>query len=204
MAKGDKKMKKRLIAVMNLFLMLLLCTAVYAQGTDPADVVMALQEATQAGDIEAQLDLFADDAVYTLIPPPPGISGPLVGKDAIRARREVLPDLNAESSIEIRQVDGDTVTALSRYSDDDLRGMGVDFIEGIEEYTIQDGKISTYTWTITDESLDKLMAAMPPEEALPETGGPGLAGMLPLWLGAGGLLIATLGLGLRRLWTASR
>ena len=53
-------------------------------------------------------------------------------------------------------------------------------------------------------NLEKLMAAMPPEEALPETGGPGLAGMLSLWLGAGGLLIATLGLGLRRLWTASR
>ena len=70
--------------------------------------------------------------------------------------------------------------------------------------SIQDGKISAYTWTITDESLEKLMAAMPPEEALPETGGPGLAGMLSLWLGAGGLLMATLGLGLRRLWTASR
>jgi ketosteroid isomerase-like protein len=177
-------MKKRLIAVMNLFLMLLLCTTVYAQGTDPVDVVMALQEATQAGDIEAQLALFADDAVYTLIPPAPGMSGPLVGKDAIRARREELPALNAQSSIEIRQVDGDTVTALSRYSDDDLRGMSIDFIEGIEEYVIQDGKISTYTWTITDESLANLMAATPSPEALPETGGKAFTYLLVIVLGA--------------------
>jgi hypothetical protein len=177
-------MKKRLIAVMNLFLMLLLCTTVYAQGTDPVDLVMALQEATQAGDIEAQMALFADDAVYTLIPPAPGMSGPLVGKDAIRARREELPDLNAESIIEIRQVDGNNVTALSRYSDDDLRGMGIDFIEGIEEYTIQDGKISAYTWTITDESLANLMAAMPPPEALPETGGKPFSYLLVIVLGA--------------------
>ena len=168
----------------------------FAQTMSPEDVVLALQEATQTGDIEAQMALFADDAVYNLIPPAPGMSGPLVGKDAVRARREELPDLNAESSIEIRQVDGDTVTGLSRYSDDDLRGMDIDFIEGVEEYVIQDGKISAYTWTITDESMAELMAAMPPEKALPETGGKALTYPLAMALGA---LAVVAGLGLARL-----
>ena len=190
-------MKKRLMVVTSLVTLLLMFPrGLFAQTMSPEDVVLALQEATQAGDIEAQMALFADDAVYTLIPPAPGMSGPLVGKDAIRARREELPDLNAESSIEIRQVDGDTVTASSRYSDDDLRGMDIDFIEGVEEYVIQDGKISVYTWTITDESLDKLMAAMPPEEALPETGGKALTYPVAMALGA---LAIVAGLGLARL-----
>lgn len=37
-----------------------------------------------------------------------------------------------------------------------------------------------------------------PATALPETGGTGLTGTLPLWLGVGGLLLLALGLGLRR------
>jgi hypothetical protein len=160
------------IAIMTLVLAILaLPIPLYAQAADPVDVVMALNEAANAGDLEAQIALFAEDAVYTLIPPPPGVSGPLVGKEAIRARRQGLASLNAEGGIEILEVSGDTITALSTYADDELRSLGIDFIEGVEEYTVQDGKITTYTWTATDESLAKLMAAMPPPEALPETGG---------------------------------
>jgi hypothetical protein len=163
-------MKMRLIVVASLALLLALPTVLYAQAMTPEEVVMAMIEAESAGDLEAQIALFADDAVYTLIPLPPDMSGPLVGEDAIRARRAGLAAVNAEGSTEIQQVDGNTVTTLSRYTDDELRGMGIDYIEGIEEYIVQDGKITSYTWTMTDESLAKLMAAMPPPEALPETG----------------------------------
>lgn len=151
-------------------------------------------EAENAGGLEAQMALFADDAVYTLIPSPPGMSGPLVSKEGIRARRADISAQNAETSTEIRRVDGDTVITLSRYADDKLRGMGLEFIKGVEEYVIQDGKISTYTWTMTDESLAKLMAAMPPPDGLPETGG----GTFPtyLWATLLGMLALLGGLGL--------
>jgi hypothetical protein len=38
----------------------------------------------------------------------------------------------------------------------------------MEEYVVQDGKITSYTWTPTEETVAKLQAAM---AALPETGG---------------------------------
>ena len=41
----------------------------YAQTMEPEDVVMALFEAENAGDVEASMDLFAEDAYYDLIPP---------------------------------------------------------------------------------------------------------------------------------------
>jgi hypothetical protein len=46
-------------------------------------------------------------------------------------------------------------------------------------------------------------AAAPPA-ALPETGGLGRAGMLPLWMGVGGLLMAALGVGLRQAFRRAR
>lgn len=163
-------MKMRWIVLASLTLMLMLPTVLYAQAMTPEEVVMAMIEAEKAGDLEAQIALFADDAVYSILPPPPDMPGPIVGKDAIRARRAGLATLNAESITEITGVDGNTVTTLSRYTDDELRSLGLEFIEGIEEYVIQDGKITSYTWTMTDESLAELMAAMPPE-AMPESGG---------------------------------
>ncbi len=44
------------------------------------------------------------------------------------------------------------VTVLTKFADEPLPEMGVDFIEGIEVYTIQVGEISSYQWTMTDES----------------------------------------------------
>jgi len=69
---------------------------------------------------------------------------------------------------------------------------------------VREGKIQSYIFTMSPESLAKLG---PPPEALPQTGGPGKAAELSLGLGLGGLLAAAAGLGLRRLtrrplWTA--
>jgi hypothetical protein len=167
---GRGKMKMRWIVLASLALVLMLPTVLYAQAMTPEEVVTAMIAAEEAGDLEAQMALFADDAVYTLIPPPPEMTGPLVGKDAIRARREGIATAGAETSTEITGVEGNTVTTLARYADDDLRGMGLEYIEGVEEYVVEDGLITSYTWTMTDESLAAMMAAMPPE-TMPESGG---------------------------------
>jgi hypothetical protein len=163
------KMKMRWIVLASLILMLVLPTVLYAQAMTPEEVVTAMIAAEEAGDLEAQIALFADDAVYALLPPPPEMPEPIVGKEAIRARRAGLADVNAESSTEITGVEGNTVTTLSRYVDDELRSMGLEYIEGVEEYVIEDGLITSYTWTMTDESLAEMMAAMPPE-TMPESG----------------------------------
>ena len=186
-------MKIRWIVLASLTLMLMLPTVLFAQAMTPEEVVTAMIEAEKAGDLEAQIALFADDAVYSILPPSPDMPGPIVGKDAIRARRAGIAALNAETTTEITGVDGNTVTTLSRYADDDLRSMGLEFIEGTEEYVIQDGKITVYTWTMTEESLAELMAAMPPE-TLPESGG-GAFPMYAVIMAIGGLTI-TVGLGL--------
>ena len=194
-------MKIRWIVLASLTLMLMLPTVLFAQAMTPEEVVTAMIEAEKAGDLEAQIALFADDAVYSILPPSPDMPGPIVGTDAIRARREGIAALNAETTTEITGVDGNTVTTLSRYVDDDLRSLGLEYIEGVEEYVIQDGLITSYTWTMTDESLAELMAAMPPE-TMPESGG----GYLPipaLVIALGGLSVVG-GFGLELLRRRSR
>jgi ketosteroid isomerase-like protein len=197
----EAEMKTRMIMLIVLVVLLALPVALHAQAMTPEEVVVAMIAAEEAGDLEAQIALFADDAVYALLPPSPDMPEPIVGKDAIRARREGLAAAGAEGSTEITGVDGNTVTTLSRYIDDDLRSMGLEYIEGVEEYVIEDGKITSYTWTMTDESLAALMAAMPPE-TMPESGG----GHLPIHavvMALGGLAV-TGGFGLEFLRRRSR
>lgn len=105
--------------------------------------------------------------------------------------------------VEILEVEGDTVTLKSRYWDDDIRALGMAYLEAIEVTTVQGGKIVADTYTVTEESMAEFQAAM---AALPQTGGPSPTGTLPLWLGIGGLLLLALGvgLGLRRASTRVR
>ena len=189
-------MKTRLIVMTSLILLLMLPTVLNAQTMTPEEVVTAMIEAESAGDIEAQVALFADDAVYAVLPPSPDMPEPIVGTEAIRVRRAGIAAVNAESTTEITQVDGNIVTTLSRYTDDDLKSMGLDYIEGVEEYVIEDGKITSYTWTMTEESLAEFMAAMPPE-TMPESGGTTFPYAAVLALG-GLAILGGLGLTLRR------
>ncbi len=68
---------------------------------------MALIDAEEAGDLEAGIALFADDAVYTVLPLTPlDMPGPtIVGKDAIRAYGEAIAARNAEYTGEITGVE---------------------------------------------------------------------------------------------------
>jgi ketosteroid isomerase-like protein len=187
-------MKIRWIVLASLTLMLMLPTALFAQAMTPEEVVTAMIEAETAGDLEAGIALFADDATFSVAPTPVDMPGPtIVGTDAIRAYWEAIAAKNEDISREITGVEGNTVTTLGRYVDDDLRSLGIEYLEGTEEWVIEDGKITEYTWTATDESVAELMAALPPE-TVPETGG----GAFPTYaviMAIGGLTISV-GLGL--------
>ena len=147
-------MKTRLIAVATLIVVLALPGALYAQETDPVAVVNAMYEAFNAGDIDAFLALYTDDAVIDIVP-----FGTHTGQEEIRAWAEGLMALNAEMKLELLQVDGNTVSVKSWYSDDDWRPLGI-VLEATEELTVQDGKITADIWTTTEESLAEVQAAM--------------------------------------------
>jgi ketosteroid isomerase-like protein len=193
-------MKRGILGIVVLAI-LVLPGALYAQETDPVAVVTALYEAVNAGDIEAALALYAEDSVMYMPVPPPDMPDTYTGKEEIRGWIENEVARNTKYVLLGTQVDGTTVIATTSVADDVLRSFGLTSLEQNDEFSIQDGKITARTHVFTEESLATLAAAA---AALPETGGPNLPGMLALWLGAGGLLVATLGLGLRRLSGTSR
>ncbi|MEJ2555287.1 MAG: nuclear transport factor 2 family protein [Anaerolineae bacterium] len=188
-------MKIRWVVLASLTVMLMLPTVIFAQAMTPEEVVMALIEADKTNDVEAGVALFADDAVYTAGPLTPlDMTGPtIVGKDAIRAYWEAIVAKHVEVTREITGVEGNTVTTLSRYVDDDLRSLGLEFTEGTEELVVQNGKITNYTYTKSDESVAEVMAALPPQ-TMPESGGDGFPTDVVL-MAIGGVAISV-GLGL--------
>jgi ketosteroid isomerase-like protein len=165
-------MKIRWIVLASLTLMLMLPTVLFAQAMTPEEVVTAMIEATKTKDIEAGLALFADDVEYSVLPlTPTDMPGPtIVGTDAIRAYWEAIVAKHFDTTREITGVEGNTVTTQYKYVDDDLRSLGIESTEGTEEFVVQDGKITKYTSTISDESVAEVLAALPPE-TVPETGG---------------------------------
>jgi hypothetical protein len=167
-------MKMRIVALMALVAMLGLPSALYAQETDPLSVVNAWHDALNGYDIDAALSYLADGAEVTIVPPLDGGSG------------VYLSDC---------QVEDETVSCIDTYTDDGLKAMGVDFVEGAWVATVRDGKIQSYTYTISAESLAKFP---PPPEAVPVTGGGALPSYaLVIALGAltlaGGLGVQWLG-----------
>jgi hypothetical protein len=68
------------------------------------------------------------------------------------------------------QVDGETVTCVNTYAEDSFRSLGIDSVVGEWVAVVREGKLQSYTFTMSDESLAALMAAMTPP-VMPETGG---------------------------------
>ena len=153
--------KKMFIVLMAMVIIFALTSSLYAQETDPAKVLNALTDSLNAGDIDAALTLYAPDAVLNIVPPLPGLPGTFTGSKEIRGWLEILVGMNLKiEGVEILQVEGDKVKIKVKTSSDFARGFNMAFMELIEEYTIQDGKIKGITITITNESAEKLQAAM--------------------------------------------
>lgn len=139
---------------------------IQAQGTDLAAVATTSVDTISAGDVAASLATFADDAVVNILIP--GAPETYTGVEEIRPWLEGLVAQNWEGQVEILKVEGDTVTSRLTSYMDPTRALGIAPLTGMEEYVVQDGKITSYTWTPTEETVAKLQAAM---AALPETGG---------------------------------
>jgi len=133
------------------------------QETDPAAVVIASVDTISAGDVDASLATFADDAVVSILLP--GAPETYTGKKEIRAWLESLAAGHWEGAVEILHVEGNTVATRLTSSMDPTRALGVAPLVGTDVYIVHEGKIASYTWTPTQETAAKLQAAMgsPPE-----------------------------------------
>jgi hypothetical protein len=128
------------------------------QETDPAAVAIASVDTISAGDVDASLATFADDAVVNILLP--GAPETYTGKEEIRAWLESLAAGHWEGGVKILQVEGNTVTTRLKSSMDPTRALGVAPLVGTDVYIVQEGKITSYTWTPTEETTAKLQAAM--------------------------------------------
>jgi hypothetical protein len=184
--KEEGKMKTGMIQLAVLIVVSILPISLYAQETDPVEVCYGPEfEAFAAREGTFEPTIWADDAVQT------SIMGDMVmtysGKEEIRAHLEgLVADEGFAMEVTVLSVEGNTVTAESRIWDSDTRALGVAPLVATEVCVVEDGKIQFTTWTISDESLAALGAAL---SALPETGGE----TIPIYarvLALGGVVLA--------------
>jgi ketosteroid isomerase-like protein len=162
-------MRTRMVLLMALVATLGLPSILSAQDTDPLSVVNAMHDALLIGhDIDEALSYLADDAVVTIVSPVEGMGGVYSGKEEVRGFWEAMVAANFSCVLSDCQVEGEIVSCINTYTDDGLRAAGVDFITGTWVATVRDGKVQSYTYTISEESLARFAQG---PEALPETGG---------------------------------
>jgi hypothetical protein len=146
----------------------ILCIAVLltACSPSPQDMVNSWQEALNKGDINAALSYLAEDAQVTIVPPADG-DGVYNGHTEIRGWYETIVSGKGSGSLRDCKSVNETITCLSTYADEGLKAIGVDFIEGEWLASVRDGKIQSYTFTTTPDSLAKFPAPdSTPVEAL--------------------------------------
>lgn len=128
-------------AVIPLLLVLLLVPIanVTAQGTDPLSVIKGAKAAYDAGNVEAAVAFYADDAVIT------NTRGrKIIGKDAIR--RFIQGNLKAgtrSGEMLNPQVTGDSVTWAEMERTDFFVKLGIALTEVRTQVVVQNGKINS-------------------------------------------------------------
>lgn len=147
---------KKFIPFLFIFLMLTACNP------KPQELVNSWQEALNKGDIDKTLSYLAEDATVTIIPAAEG-DGIYSGRAEIRGWYETIRSGKGSGSLRNCKAEGDTITCVSTYADEGLKAMGVDFIEGSWVAVLRNGKIRSYTFTITPDSLAKF----PPPPSVP-------------------------------------
>jgi LPXTG-motif cell wall-anchored protein len=166
-------MKKFLVVIALLAVagVLLMPVRSYAQATDPLSVLNASIASLNAGNVEANLALFADDAVVTITTPTPGQPSSFVGKDQIRAwdQGQVAGHQHL-TVVGTPQVSGNKVTLSGTISNDTFRKLGFDSLGFNGEVTVQDGKIKTLSVGLDQASLAKVIAASSARPTMPKTG----------------------------------
>jgi hypothetical protein len=126
------------------------------QAADPLAVMTAMTAAVSRQDIETALTYFADTAVVHL----PGQRRPMYSeRDAIVTWLQRDAAHHTRVEMQDVQVVGNTLTGTSIVSDDNLRNIALPHITGPTQMTVEDGKITSLTFTLDAESEAKINAA---------------------------------------------
>jgi hypothetical protein len=116
---------------------------------DPTAVLADYEDARNAGDVDAVMALYADDAVVTGHPLDAG-DGAANGVDEIRALEDLVPDIQrAEDAAEFINIEtsGNSVTFDMRFFPAGSSCTG----SSDHEVTVTDGLITFYAWGTVDE-----------------------------------------------------
>lgn len=172
-------MKTRTMIALALLVLLALPNALFAQETaDPEAVIQGLMEAFNAGDVDASLAYYAEDAVVDIRPHKFAPDAPYEGQEGIRTWLEMNAAHHAQVEVTVESVEDGRITTTDRLSSDRFRQMGIDSLEGTDEILIEDGKIVSHTFTFSDKALVQMQAALATAEAQP---GFGLASVEGHW-----------------------
>jgi hypothetical protein len=128
---------------------------------DPAAVIEAYIAAANAGDLEAILALYDDDAFHIALPSPDGSAGVCVGKEQFTMWYE--QSLANGDRVELEDgslaVDGNQASFVTRISSEPWRKLGLEALEAHSEVVVVDGRIMTHVVLLTPESVRQLQAA---------------------------------------------
>jgi hypothetical protein len=128
---------------------------------DPGAVIDSYIAAVNAGDLEAILDLYADDAVHIFLPTPDGSAGVCLGKEQFRMWYE--QSLANRDRVELEDgtlaIDGNQATYLTRISSEPWRTLGLESLEAKADLVVIGGRIMTHLVTLTPDSVRQLQAA---------------------------------------------
>lgn len=131
----------------------------------PQSVADKWQSALNSGDIDAALSYLAEDADVSIVPAGPDGDGVYHGHAEIRGWYQTIVGGKGAGTLKACKTEGATLTCVSTYADEGLKSMGVDFIEGEWVAVVSNGKIQSYKFTITPESLAKFPPPPAPEPA---------------------------------------
>jgi hypothetical protein len=130
-------------------------------GDDPAAVVEAYIAAANAGDLDAILALYDDDAFHIALPSPDGSAGVCIGKEQFTMWYE--QSLANGERVELEDgslaVDGNQASFITRITSEPWSKLGVEALEAHSEVVVVDGRIMTHVVLLTPESVRTLQAA---------------------------------------------
>ncbi len=115
-------------------------------------IVQALADALNAGDVDAAVALIADDAVFDMAD-----GEPLMGVDQFRELFAYLVAGHFRIEATPKNTDGGTVTTDTKTWGDGIPGGGPNI--ATEVYVVEDGKITSISWTPNEETTANMEAA---------------------------------------------
>jgi hypothetical protein len=175
--------------------------------SDPVTVTEGHVESVNSGDVAAAEETVAEDATVTVpaatvtdaaapaegegedegededpaavVAADPAAEQQYTGTAETQAYLEGQTAANANTTLGECSVAGETVTCAASYTSDALRARGIDFLEGQLVVTVVEGKIQSYDFTPSPESVTKIQSAFAAAGAegsvvnlnLPTTGG---------------------------------